>query len=181
VILIISCPGFDSTLSAYEVMKDKMDTLETRIQRIEDRLAIHDLVATYGRVVDDRRVEELSELFSVNGRFRSADGVMDARGRNAVIEQFRGRFSVLGMSNHVTHDLVVTLDPVNPDKARGVLGSHAEVVRNGRTLVTALRYEDEYIREEGRWRFADRLLSFLYYVPADEYAEAMASSTRMRV
>ncbi len=55
------------------------------------------------------------------------------------------------------------------------------MVRGGRALVTALRYHDTYRREGGRWRFADRLLSFLYYVPAAEYAEALASPSRMRV
>ena len=45
---------------------------------------------------------------------------------------------------------------------------------------SALRYEDRYQRQEGRWRFADRLLSFMYYVPVDEYAEALGALDRMR-
>ena len=35
-------------------------------------------------------------------------------------------------------------------------------------------------RHEGRWCFADRLLSFLYYLPVDEYAQALGDRLRMR-
>ena len=155
--------------------------LELRVRRLEDRQAIADLVAAYCFAVDDRDIERLAMLFTRGGRFRSDDGVLDARGREAVIEQFHARFAVLGPSHHVTHDHMVRFDPQNPDMALGHLSSHAEVVRNGRSLIAALRYRDRYEREQDEWRFADRLLSFLYYVPAEEYAEALASPTRMRV
>ncbi len=158
-----------------------MAELEARIQRLEDRESIRDLVAAYGFAVDDRDTDRLASLFTTDGRFRSEDGVLDAHGRQAVIEQFRGRFAVLGPTNHVTHDLLIEFDDEDPDRASGRLSSHAEVVRNGITLVTALRYRDSYRREDGRWRFADRLLSFLYYVPAAEYAEALSARDRMRV
>ena len=155
--------------------------LETRVRRLEDRVAIRDLVARYGFTVDDRDIQALARLFARHGRFRSQDGVLDARGRDAIIEQFHGRFAVLGPTNHVTHDHLVRFDADDPDRAFGRLNSHAEVVRHGRTLVTALRYADEYVRTVDGWQFADRLLSFLYYVPAVEYADALESETRMRV
>jgi hypothetical protein len=58
--------------------------------------------------------------------------------------------------------------------------SHAEVWRNGAALIAAIRYFDTYRREGGRWRFAERLLKFLYYVPVPEYAEALGDRNRMR-
>jgi len=104
---------------------------------------------------------------------------MEARGRDAVIEQFRGRFSALKATNHVAHDQILTFGE-DVDSVSGLVTSHAEVWRNGRALVTALRYRDVYRREQGRWRFADRLLSFLYYLPVDEYAQGLGSRLRMR-
>ena len=155
--------------------------LEARVQQLEDRVAISDLVARYGFTVDDRDIKALAKLFAGNGRFRSQDGVLDAQGRDAIMDQFHGRFAVLGPTNHVTHDHLIWFDADDPDRAFGRLNSHAEVVRHGRTLVTALRYADEYVRSIDGWQFADRLLSFLYYVPAVDYAEALESNTRMRV
>ena len=158
-----------------------MTDLEQRVKRLEDVNSIHQLLAAYCFNVDDRDTASLAELFTRDGRFRSADGVLDAHGREAVIEQFRGRFSVLGPSNHVTHDRLLRFCPDEDGVAYGKVSAHAEVVRNGAALVTALRYQDTYRFEEGCWRFADRLLSFLYYLPATAYAEAFAAGPRMQV
>jgi hypothetical protein len=53
-------------------------------------------------------------------------------------------------------------------------------MRNGVPMLTAFRYEDAYKREEGEWRFADRLLSFWYYGDVREYPEMLGSDVRMR-
>lgn len=160
-------------------MADKALTLEERIRRIEDRLEIRELAGRYGFAVDDRNIGELERLFTPEATFRSKDGVMDARGRVAVMEQFRGRFSVLGPSNHFTHDHLIAFGD-SPDCATGLVSSHAEVWRNGQALLGSLRYEDVYQRHEGRWCFSDRLLSFFYYMPVVEYADGLGSRLRMR-
>jgi hypothetical protein len=154
--------------------------LAQRLRRLEDREELRMLVALYGQTVDDREIEALGDLFTTDGVMRSQDGVMNARGRAAIIEQFHGRFAVLGPSLHYTHDLVVTFDATDPDLARGMLTSHAEVWRNGAALLAAIRYFDSYRRDGGRWRFAERLLKFFYYVPVSEYAEALGDRNRMR-
>ena len=154
-------------------------SLEQRLQRLEDRAELRELVARYGIAIDDRDIEALTELFTTDGRFRSQDGVMDAVGRDSVLKQFRGRFSALKATNHIAHDQILTFGE-SPDIVSGLVTSHAEVWRNGRALIAALRYQDTYRREGGRWRFADRLLSFLYYLPVDEYAQGLGSRLRMR-
>lgn len=154
--------------------------LEERIRRIEDREQIRDLVSRYGYVVDGRDIEALADLFTPDGRFRSRDGVMNAAGRQAVIETFHGRYAALRFSLHWTHDVIVELDQGDADAATGLVGSHAEVNRNGVTMIAGLQYQDRYRRHEGRWRFADRLLSFTYYVPVEQYAGALGATDRMR-
>jgi hypothetical protein len=154
-------------------------TVEERLRRLEDRAQLRELVARYGIAIDDRDIEVIGELFTADGRFRSQDGVMDARGRAAVLEQFRGRFAALKATNHIAHDQILTFGE-DADSVCGLVTSHAEVWRNGRALIAALRYRDTYRRERGRWRFADRLLSFLYYLPVDEYADGLGSRLRMR-
>ncbi|MBS0380333.1 MAG: nuclear transport factor 2 family protein [Proteobacteria bacterium] len=160
-------------------MTGDADTLEARIRRLEDRAAIHELVARYAVVIDDRDLEGIGALFTKDGAFRSKDGVMQARGREAVLEQFRGRFAALRVSNHFSHDHIIGFGS-DPDAATGLVTAHAEVWRNGRALIAALRYEDAYRRESGRWCFADRLLSFLYYLPVEEYAQGLGDRLRMR-
>jgi hypothetical protein len=75
----------------------------------------------------------------------------------------------------------VQFDDADPDRATGLVTSHAEVWRNGQAMLTALRYQDEYRRgADGKWRFADRLLTFFYYLPVTEYAEALGDPLRQR-
>lgn len=161
-------------------MNPDLSNLAQRITALEDRLQLRELVARYGVAVDDRDIETLGALFTAQAVFRSRDGVMNARGREAIIEQFHGRFAALKATNHVAHDQIIELDPAEPDRARGLVSSHAEVWRNGQALIAALRYEDTYHRHAGSWRFAERVLSFLYYLPVSEYAAGLGSRLRMR-
>lgn len=156
------------------------EDLDRRIARLESREAIRELVARYCLAIDDRDINAIGPLFTRDARFRSRDGVMNATGRDAVIEQFHGRFSVLGPSNHFTHDHIIWFDGDDGLRARGQVNSHAEVVRNGEALWAALRYEDEYRYDEGAWRFADRLLGFFYYLPVKDYAQLLTLPERMR-
>ncbi len=153
-------------------------TLAHRIGRLEARAEIRELAARYCFAVDERDVEEIGECFTRDGAFRSYDGKMDAAGRAAVIEQFHGRFAVLGPSNHFTHDHVITFDDSDSDAAKGLVNAHAEVVRNGRPLLASLRYHDAYRREAGRWRFHVRTLAFFYYVEPQRYHEVMLGTLR---
>ena len=155
-------------------------SLEARLRRAEDRFDIGQLQARYTIHIDDQNLDEVAPLFAREGRFRSADGVMDAVRREAICAQYRGRFAALGFGFHVTHDHIITLDDTDSDHATGIVSSHAEVVRNGRPMLVAMRYYDDYIREEGAWRFADRLLKFFYYLPVDEYHAALPARDRMR-
>jgi ketosteroid isomerase-like protein len=105
--------------------------------------------------------------------------MMNATGRAAIAEQYRGRFAALGFNFHVTHDQHVTFTTDN--EATGLVSSHAEVVRGGEVMVTAMRYHDTYRRgADGKWRFADRDLHFFYYLPVADYGEAMKGRGRMR-
>jgi uncharacterized protein (TIGR02246 family) len=156
-------------------MKDS----EARLRRIEDRQAIRDLISAYTFAIDNRDLDWGVELFTEDGCFRSADGVLNATGRVAIAEQYRGRFAALGFSLHVTHDQHVAF--IADDEATGLVSGHAEVVRNGEAMITAMRYHDSYRRcADGKWRFADRNVHFFYYVPVMEYREALRNGGRMR-
>jgi hypothetical protein len=134
-------------------------SLEQRFSAVEDRLAIRELVARYV--------------------FRSRDGAMSANGREAIVEQFKARFQVLGVTNHVTHDHVVTL--LADGCATGLLSTHAELWRNDTATIAAIRYDDAYEKgADGAWRFATRTLSFLYYLPVADYVTALGRLDRNR-
>ena len=152
-------------------------TLEARLVAVEDRLALQDLVARYNFAIDNRDLATVGGLFTEGGSFGSKDGAMRATGRAAVCQQFESRFSVLGATNHFAHDHVLWFD--GPIHARGLLSVHAEVWRKEQPMVTALRYDDAYEKgTDGLWRFAERLLSFFYYLNVRDYPVAMGQLER---
>lgn len=156
------------------------EALERRIQRIEDRTAIQDLAVLYGYIMDERDEDGIRKIFCEDGMLRSADGVFAANGIDEIVTTYLGRFKALGPTNHFTHGHVVRFDDSDPDVAYGQLASHAEVVRDGKAMVVALRYQDVYRRTSTGWRFADRLMSYMYYTEVTEYADVLGRDLRVR-
>ena len=154
--------------------------LEARVRRLEDRFEINELIARYGQVMDNRDMAAMPGLFTTDVEIRSLDGGMTATGRDAAVEMYRRRLNVLGPSNHMTHDRIVAFDDANPDEARGMVLSHAEMTRKGVAMLAAIRYQDRYRREGGQWRFSARTLAFLYFVSASEFVDAMQSGPELR-
>lgn len=153
-------------------------SLERRIDRLESRALIAELGSAYCIACDDHDIVRLRGLFTDDVVIRSLDGKMDASGIDQVMAMFDAMFAIRGPAYHWTHDRFVTFDDADPDRATGQVLAHAETTPDGVPSLAALRYEDEYRRVDGAWKFARRLLSFLYYMPIRDYADRMATSER---
>ena len=88
------------------------------------------------------------------------------------------RLSRRGPGYHWTHDHFVRFDPAQPDRATGLVLSHAETCPGNEVSLSGMRYNDDYRRVDGRWVFQKRVISFLYYVPAKDYAQALNGPMR---
>jgi uncharacterized protein (TIGR02246 family) len=151
--------------------------LAARVRRLEDIEAIRQLVGRYALAMDDRDTDLVASLFAENAVLRWHDDFVHAKGRAAIVGMSRGRFA--HPSFHVTHDHLIDLDADEPDRARGVIFAHAEAQRADGHYVVATRYRDAYVREDGRWMFAERVLQHLYFVPAQEYAGTLGRTDRI--
>lgn len=139
------------------------DSLERRVQRLEDRLEIGELVVRYATLLDDAQWDALGELFTHDGVFGSPHST--TTGRAEVVENFRVKHAPFTWTWHDPHGHVVEF--IDDDHARGTVIGYAELGNAKTTIVTSIRYQDEYRREEGRWRFARRNVLSLYGL-ADE-------------
>ena len=153
--------------------------LLARVDRLESKDAIRALVSAYAIACDEHDMPRLMGLFSADARFDSPNGAMVANGRDAIEAMFIETFKIRGPAYHWTHDVTVEIDPNDPDKATGLVYSHAETTPNGVVSLAAMKYDDEYRREAGQWRFAKRTIRFLYYVPATEYTDGLSSTKRV--
>jgi hypothetical protein len=157
-----------------------MSAIELRIARLEAEAEIRRLVVSYCFDIDDREIERIAKLFTSGASVRSADGVMNARGRDAIMAMYQKRFEVLGPGAHYSHDHWIDLSDIGEGRARGRVTGHAELERNGQMMVCALRYDDIYHKSESGWQFAERLIQFLYYVPVSEYSGILLKRDRNR-
>lgn len=155
----------------------RLAVLENRVQELEDRDQIKQLAVRYGDVVDAHDAAGLRAQFTEDARWYWVNGVVDAQGIEAVMDALAGRWDTILGSFHVTHGHAVDMDPNDPDRATGLLLSHAEVLRENNPMISAVRYDDVYRRVSGEWLFAERKLSFYYYVNASTYVGDLVSGT----
>ena len=150
--------------------------MEQRLQRLEDRFAIMDLVAAYCSAIDSRDLDGFVDCFTDDAVVRHADGIMRLDGREAIRDYYSARFPGYGVTFHYPHSHTVAFD--GPDTAHGVVTAHAEIALDGAGWIAAFRYTDEYRREADRWRFAERVLACWYYLKLSDLPEGLASTLR---
>ena len=153
--------------------------LERRVERLESRNAIEELVSAYGVACDEHDIPRLGGLFTEDAEFDSPSGVMCAKGRAEIVEMFVQAFKIRGPGYHWTHDPCIRIDGEDADRAKGRVFSHAETTPNGVMSLAAMKYDDDYRRVDGRWLFARRVIQFLYYVPAKDYLQGMTKKRRL--
>ena len=155
---------------------EKSVVLEGRLDYLESRIAIADLVAAYGRAVDDRDWQSLGQLYCEDATFDAVEG--PSTGRDRIVEYYEKRTSMFGVTYHYPHSVEVT--EVNGDFGKGIVSAHAELAIDGRAFWIALRYFDSYKREDSRWRFAERRVEQLYAMELSELPDGMDSLLRKR-
>lgn len=155
--------------------------LAARIALLEDRHAIMDMCSRYSLAMDDHDFDALAGLFAPDAVYGWVDQPPQAEGRAAIVELFRSRIGNSGPSFHVNHDMIIDSDAADPSRASGIIFCHAEVCPAGKQLACAIRYRDRYVKMDGKWLFAARFLSFLYFVPVEEYQGILTQIDRLRV
>lgn len=157
----------------------ELEELRKRVERLESRSEIMELISAYAVACDEHDMPRLESLFTEDACFDTPSGLMVANGRKAIVDMFYKVLGIRGPGYHWTHDHFIRADKTNPDRATGLVLSHAETTPNNRPSLAAMRYDDIYRRQSGKWLFEKRTLNFLYYVPVSEYPNALTSSLRL--
>jgi hypothetical protein len=134
---------------------------------LADRLAVADLVHLYAAAVDDRRFDDVVELFTETAELRlpdpprSLDPVRHSQGRDGV----RAAMASLARIARTEHAIVgeVYAPGTDADYALGRITcvAHHWSLADGEVtdLVWHLRYDDEYLRTRSGWRIHGRALT----------------------
>lgn len=143
-----------------------MSDLEGRIQQLEDLAAIAQLRAWYCAFLDDHDWDALVALFTEDGEFH---GMGMAKGR-AELRAFFERVTEESFDAfwHFSSNETIELDG---NRATGTTYLNQPSVIDGVAYVCAGRYRDDLVRQDGRWLFARRRVTFFYFAPlADGWA-----------
>ncbi len=159
-------------------MQEK-DEVISRLERLESKEEIRELVSKYAEACDQQDLESLEKLFTLDAEFDSPNGMLKSKGRQNIIDMYLEVFKTRGPSFHWTHDVRVTLNSKAKDLANGVVYSHAETTRDGIVSLAAMRYDDTYAKEDSVWKFSKRVIHFFYYVKTKDYVETLTSPLRV--
>ncbi|MCV7343439.1 nuclear transport factor 2 family protein [Mycolicibacterium rhodesiae] len=134
---------------------------------VSDRSDLSSVVHRYAAAVDDRDVESVIGLFTVDGELVLPDPpevltpARSHRGPDAIREALAAVTSV-GRTHHAIDSEVYTAGP-NPAVARGRIAATAHHWSRGPEgigdLVWYLRYDDDYQRSESGWLLTRRALT----------------------
>lgn len=129
-----------------------MSDLEKRITRLEDIEAIKQLKARYSHVCDDdHNPDTITALFAEDGIWESPD-FGQAKGHKEIKELFEGFKEMFTFSQHNMMNPVIEIDGNRATGIWYIMGPWTLREGNKENWM-ALRYDDDYIKIEGDWKY----------------------------
>jgi hypothetical protein len=150
----------------FDAFKNK--TLEQKVQELADREEIRELIARYAQRVAQR--QPFFDLFTEDGVYRNHyenNPVSELRGRKAIGDFMdkRPADAALGGAIPQIHNIVLE---ISGDEARGICSNELRISENGKSIIASGYYIDKFRRENGRWRFASREITWFHWADLKE-------------
>lgn len=127
--------------------------LEKRITILEDIEAIKKLKARYCAVCDDdHNPDKITTLFAADGIWEGADGIGQHKGHAAIRKLFEGFRDRISFSQHNVMNPIVEVSGDRAHASWYFLGPFT-FRKGNRAVWLAARYEDDYVKINGEWKF----------------------------
>ena len=130
-----------------------------------DRLAIRELVEVYAHCADRRDEKGQMSLFTADSHFVIYMNAKDPRpsqelhSRDALAPVFADLNKYAATMHFVGQSTILTLTSARGTGEAYCLAHHLSIKNDKRQLMTAaLRYYDTFVKVDGAWLFAERLL-----------------------
>ena len=137
---------------------DDLESLAARVQVLEDREAIRALILAYGQAHDHRDYRTFADLFASNGEW--VGGLGTAKGPQAIFELMDKTIGHKPLPNGSGTYHVMTNDQIKIDGDRATATTKWIYLTanddNSPKLTYLGHYDDEFIRENGHWKFLRR-------------------------
>jgi hypothetical protein len=134
------------------------DTLQGRLQRLEDVESIRSLLVAYGRALDARDLKAYGQLFAQEGSWKG--GMGSATSPDNIQKMVEAGFSRMSPSLYEKSNHVMTSLDISVSGDTATAWSRWLWVVEGDDhrprLERGGHYEDTLIRESGQWKFKSR-------------------------
>jgi hypothetical protein len=155
-------------------LEARVRELENTVRELRDREVIRDLRYRYHEYVNEGKFAEIPGLFTNDGLLDFAH-LGKAAGHEEIARFFgalerkpvegekeRPRITWVKQFIH-NHTIELT-----GDHGKGFAYLEAKPIYNGEAFLVAARYDDEYVRQNGQWKFSKMSLVPYFMVPLKE-------------
>ncbi|MGE0683063.1 MAG: nuclear transport factor 2 family protein [Candidatus Binatia bacterium] len=146
-------------------LEARIQALEGAVQNLDDHEAIRTLRCRYHECINEKKFADILDLFTEDGDL-DFGYLGKARGRAELttffVEKVPGLLSFVKqfVHNHVIH--------VQGDHGTGLSYLEAKSVAKGESYLVAARYDDDYVKQNGQWKFKRMHLTPYFTVPLRE-------------
>jgi ketosteroid isomerase-like protein len=146
-------------------LERRVQELEKQVQELEDRATIQTLRMRFHECVNEKNPDAIGALFSNDAELHYSH-LGTAIGREKITRFFqKGLSELVPFVKQYLHNHVVT---VNGNTATGLSYLEATPVHKDESYLVAARFDDTYVKENGRWYFKKVNLTPYFMVPLKE-------------
>lgn len=166
-------------------LEARIAELEAMVRQLNDREALRDLRYRYHEYINEGKFAEIVDLFTEDGELEFGP-LGSAKGHDGI----RGFFKRLGPApsgtgssskgphfSYVKQYIHNHVLEINDDRAKGFSYLEARPVINGEAHMVAGRYDDEYVKSGGQWRFTRMIFTVHFIAP---FKEGWANDERVK-
>lgn len=135
------------------------------LEILKTKEELRDLIDAYAYLGDDKKISEQMQLFTKDATYKvymNGAVVANTTGTDVLEKEFSGHAEQVKTYFTLNGQHTVKIDG---DKATGVSFTQIKMVREaeGKDNITdySVKYEDTYVRQDGKWLISERIGHFL--------------------
>ncbi|MUL74510.1 nuclear transport factor 2 family protein [Mycolicibacterium sp. CBMA 226] len=142
-------------------------SMEKRLQALEDREAIRELLSSFCRAVDGKDRSLFVSLWETDARWEVGPPAGFAEGHDALLANVERVWTVLPDSYHMLGNFLIEVDG---DRARLTCDVNVRGTDVGdRAILAGGTYSDDLHRgQDGRWRIVEHVANVHYWAPVND-------------
>jgi uncharacterized protein (TIGR02246 family) len=136
-------------------------SLQAEVAELRAEAEIRELLHAYGRAIDTRDFDGFAQLWTVDAAYLGGANSGPLTGGPAIASFMEGVFAdnPSGLGEPNAHVFFNEFIDVEGDRATGTsMGAFVTTAATGPVISIIAHYDDEYVLEDGRWKFARRVV-----------------------